>query len=154
MKRIALFLLTNLAVLFVLGIVSHLLGLDRYLTDQGLDPVALLGFAAVFGMGGSFISLAMSKWMAKRATGAQVITEPRSEAERWLLTTVERHARAAGIGMPEVAVYPSDEVNAFATGASKNKALVAVSSGLLGRNCREHGASAHEQPAYGKNNLF
>jgi heat shock protein HtpX len=123
MKRIALFLLTNIAVLVVLSVVASLLGADRYLTQEGLNLEALLIFSAVFGMGGSFISLAMSKWMAKRATGAQVITQPKK--------TVERQARAAGIGMPEVAVYDAPEPNAFATGMNKNKALVAVSTGLL-----------------------
>jgi heat shock protein HtpX len=131
MKRIALFLLTNIAVLVVLSVVASLLGADRYLTQEGLNLEALLIFSAVFGMGGSFISLAMSKWMAKRATGAQVITQPKNSAEMWLLQTVERQARAAGIGMPEVAVYDAPEPNAFATGMNKNKALVAVSTGLL-----------------------
>lgn len=131
MKRIALFLLTNIAVLVVLSVVASVLGVDRYLTQEGLNLEALLIFSAIFGMGGSFISLAMSKWMAKRATGAQVITQPRSSAEMWLVQTVERQARAAGIGMPEVAVYDAPEPNAFATGMNKNSALVAVSTGLL-----------------------
>jgi heat shock protein HtpX len=131
MKRIALFLLTNIAVLVVLSVVASLLGADRYLTQEGLNLEALLIFSAIFGMGGSFISLAMSKWMAKRATGAQVITQPKNSAEMWLLQTVERQARAAGIGMPEVAVYDAPEPNAFATGMNKNNALVAVSTGLL-----------------------
>lgn len=131
MKRIFLFLLTNVAVLLVLSVVCSLLGVDRYLTANGLNLTMLLGFSAVMGMGGSFISLAMSKWMAKRSTGAQVITQPRNSAEMWLLQTVERQARAAGIGMPEVAIYDSPEPNAFATGMNKNNALVAVSTGLL-----------------------
>jgi heat shock protein HtpX len=131
MKRILLFLGTNLAVLLVLSIVASLLGADRWLTANGLNLPALLAFSAIFGMGGSFISLLMSKWIAKRSTGAQVITEPRNSAEMWLLNTVQRQARAAGIGMPEVAVYDAPEPNAFATGATKNNALVAVSSGLL-----------------------
>ncbi len=131
MKRIGLFLLTNIAVLVVLSVVASMLGADRYLTAQGLNLEALLLFSAIFGMGGSFISLAMSKWMAKRATGAQVITQPRSSSEMWLLQTVERQARAAGIGMPEVAIYDAPEPNAFATGMNKNSALVAVSTGLL-----------------------
>ncbi|SFF40586.1 Heat shock protein. Metallo peptidase. MEROPS family M48B [Fontimonas thermophila] len=131
MKRIALFLLTNVAVLVVLSVVASLLGVDRYLTQQGLNLEALLIFSAIFGMGGSFISLAMSKWMAKRATGAVVITQPRNSAEMWLLQTVERQARAAGIGMPEVAIYDAPEPNAFATGMNKDHALVAVSTGLL-----------------------
>lgn len=131
MKRIALFLLTNIAVLVVLSVVASIFGVDRFLTQEGLNLQALLIFSAIFGMGGSFISLAMSKWMAKRATGAQVITQPKSSAEMWLLQTVERQARAAGIGMPEVAVYDAPEPNAFATGMNKNAALVAVSTGLL-----------------------
>src|SRR5581483_2799828 len=131
MKRIVLFLLTNLAILVVLSLICSVLGVDRYLTQRGLNLPMLLAFAAVMGMGGSFISLLMSKWIAKMSTGAEVITQPRSAAEAWLLATVEREARAAGIGVPEVAVYQAPEPNAFATGASKNNALVAVSSGLL-----------------------
>jgi heat shock protein HtpX len=131
MKRIFLFLATNIAVLLVLSVVCSLLGVDRYLTRHGLNMQALLGFSAVMGMGGAFISLAMSKWIAKMSTGAQVITTPGSAAESWLLATVEREARAAGIGIPEVAIYDAPEPNAFATGMSRNHALVAVSSGLL-----------------------
>ncbi|MDP3295509.1 MAG: protease HtpX [Nevskia sp.] len=131
MKRIGLFLLTNIAIMLVLSVVVSLLGADRFLTQNGLNLGSLLIFSAVFGMGGSFISLAMSKWMAKRSTGAVVIEQPKSAAEAWLLATVERQARAAGIGMPEVAVYDAPEINAFATGMSKNSALVAVSTGLL-----------------------
>jgi len=131
MKRIGLFLLTNIAIMLVLSVVASLLGGDRFLTQGGLNYGSLLIFSAVFGMGGSFISLAMSKWMAKRSTGAVVIEQPKSAAEAWLLATVERQARAAGIGMPEVAVYDAPEINAFATGMSKNSALVAVSTGLL-----------------------
>ncbi|WP_022975449.1 protease HtpX [Nevskia ramosa] len=131
MKRIGLFLLTNIAIMLVLSVVVSLLGGDRFLTQNGLNLGSLLIFSAVFGMGGSFISLAMSKWMAKRSTGAVVIEQPKSAAEAWLLATVERQARAAGIGMPEVAVYDAPEINAFATGMSKNNALVAVSTGLL-----------------------
>lgn len=132
MKRIVLFLLTNIAVVLVLSVVASLLGVDRFLEANGqLNLQQLLVFCAIFGMGGSFISLLMSKWVAKRATGAQVITQPRNSMEMWLLQTVERQARAAGIGMPEVAVFDAPEPNAFATGASRNNALVAVSSGLL-----------------------
>lgn len=131
MKRIFLFLLTNIAVMLVLSVVASVFGVDRFLTAEGLNLQALLIFSAIFGMGGSFISLAMSKWMAKRATGAQVITQPRNSAEMWLINTVERQARAAGIGMPEVAVYEAPEPNAFATGMNRNNALVAVSTGLL-----------------------
>jgi heat shock protein HtpX len=133
MKRIALFLVTNLAILVVLSIVLSLLGIDSLLAENGvdLDLQALLIFSAVIGMTGSFISLAMSKWTAKRMTGAQVITQPQNKTQRWLLTTVERQASQAGIKMPEVAIYSSPDVNAFATGMSRNNALVAVSSGLI-----------------------
>jgi heat shock protein HtpX len=133
MKRILLFLATNIAVLVVLSIVLQLLGVESILDEQGvgLDYRALLIFSAVFGMGGSFISLAISKWAAKRMTGAKVIEQPRGDAEMWLVQTVKRHADAAGIGMPEVAVYDDAAPNAFATGARKDSALVAVSTGLL-----------------------
>jgi heat shock protein HtpX len=129
MMRIALFLATNLAVLVLLGIVMSVL--QNVFGIQLGNTGGLLVFAAVLGFGGSFISLALSKWMAKRSTGAHVITEPRNEAEAWLLNTVRRQADAAGIGMPEVAVYDAPEINAFATGMSRNNALVAVSTGLL-----------------------
>lgn len=133
MKRILLFVLTNIAVLLVLSVTLRLLGVDRILTESGtgLDLWALLIFAAVIGFGGSFISLAMSKWMAKRMTGAQVIQQPRNPTEIWLFETVRRHARQAGIDMPEVAIYDAPDINAFATGMKRNKALVAVSTGLL-----------------------
>jgi heat shock protein HtpX len=148
MRRIFYFLVTNIAVLLVLGIVLRLLGVDSYLdrTGTGLDYWNLLVFAAVFGMGGSFISLLMSKWMAKRMTRAQVITEPRGDAEAWLLQTVSHHAQAAGIGMPEVAIYDSPDPNAFATGARRDSALVAVSTGLLQGMTRDEidGVLAHE----------
>jgi Zn-dependent protease with chaperone function len=123
--RIALFLATNLAVLVLAGIVMSILGVH----PQQLG--GLLVMAAIFGFGGSLISLLTSKWMAKRATGAYVITQPRNETERWLVETVRRQAQAAGIGMPEVAIYDAPEINAFATGANRNNALVAVSTGLL-----------------------
>lgn len=133
MKRIALFIITNIAVLVVLSIVLSLLGVDSLLAENGVDLnlQALLIFSAVFGMGGSFISLAMSKWSAKRMTGAQVITQPQNRTQEWLLATVERLSKQAGIAMPEVAIYNSPDVNAFATGMSKNNALVAVSTGLI-----------------------
>ena len=133
MKRIFLFLATNVAVLVVLSVVMRLLGLESILNEQGtqLDLQALLVFSAVIGFAGSFISLAMSKWMAKRSVGAYVIETPRDSTERWLLETVQRQARAAGIRCPEVAIYDSPDVNAFATGASRNSALVAVSTGLV-----------------------
>ena len=129
MKRILLFVATNVAVLFLLNIV--LLVLQQVFHVRLGNTAGLLVMAAVLGMGGSFISLAMSKWMAKMSTGAQVITQPQNEAERWLLATVQRQAQAAGIGMPEVAVYDAPEMNAFATGMSRNSSLVAVSTGLL-----------------------
>lgn len=133
MKRVLLFLATNVAILIVLSVTLRLLGVERILDESGtgLNFNALLVFAAVIGFGGSFISLAMSKWMAKRMTGAQVIEQPRNSTEAWLLDTVRRQARQAGIEMPEVAVYDSPDLNAFATGMNKNKALVAVSTGLL-----------------------
>ena len=143
MKRIGLFLLTNLAVIVVMMIVwfviSSVFGLGRTMDYQAgtINLTSLLVFAAIFGFGGSFISLLISKWMAKRSVGAQVIETPRNEGERWLLETVQHQARAAGIGMPEVAIYNSPEINAFATGASRNKALVAVSTGLLANMTRD-----------------
>ncbi len=133
MKRVFLFVATNIAILVVLSIVLSLLGVQGILEENGVDlnVPSLLVFSAVFGMGGSFISLAMSKWIAKRATGAQVIEQPRSDAEAWLVQTVSNQAKAANIGMPEVAIFPADAPNAFATGARRDKALVAVSTGLL-----------------------
>lgn len=130
MKRIVLFLVTNLAVMLVLGLAVHLLGLNRFLTANGLNLPMLLGFAAVMGFGGAFISLLMSKPMAKWSTRAQVINNSADPTHRWIVQTVERFAQKAGIGMPEVAIYEG-EPNAFATGAFKNSALVAVSTGLL-----------------------
>ena len=135
MKRVLLFLATNIAVLLVLSVTFRLLGFESYLEEGGVDLNlrALLVWAALFGMGGSFISLGLSKWMAKRSTGAQVIEQPRNDAEAWLVETVRQQASAAGIGMPQVAIFPSDSPNAFATGARRNAALVAVSTGLLQR---------------------
>mgnify|MGYP001809759422 FL=1 len=130
MKRIVLFLVTNLAVMLVLGLAVHLLGLNRFLTANGLNLPMLLGFAAVMGFGGAFISLLMSKPIAKWSTGAQIINNSNDPTHRWIVQTVERFAQKAGIGMPEVAIYEG-EPNAFATGAFKNSALVAVSTGLL-----------------------
>lgn len=131
MRRIGLFLGTNLAILVVLGFVMNLL--EPWLIAQGIDYniAYTLVFAFLFGMGGAFISLLMSKKIALMSTGAKVIERPASEAERWLVSTVERQAREAGIGMPDVAIYDAAEPNAFATGASRNKALVAVSTGLM-----------------------
>src|SRR6266853_104037 len=137
MKRIVLFLATNLAVVLVLSVVARLLGLDAWLAAHGTGLGGLLVFAAFFGFGGAFISLAMSKWMAKMTMGVRVIGPSGDATEQWLLSVVERHARAAGVGMPEVGIFDSPEPNAFATGASRNAALVAVSSGLLQRMNRE-----------------
>jgi heat shock protein HtpX len=131
MKRIFLLVVTNIAVMVLLTIVVHALGLDRYLYSQGYNPGGLLAFAAVFGFGGAFISLALSKWTAKRLMGVQVIAQPRTAAESWLLNTVKQHADRVGISMPEVGVFESPDMNAFATGARRNSALVAVSTGLL-----------------------
>jgi heat shock protein HtpX len=133
MKRILLFLITNLAVVVVLSIVAHLLGIDQYLDARGGSLNGLLIFAALFGFGGSLISLALSKWMARNAMGVQVITQPRNATESWLINAVAAHARNAGIGMPEVGIFDYPDPNAFATGANRNNALVAVSSGLLQR---------------------
>ena len=130
MKRIVLFLITNLAVMLVLGIAANVLGLNRFLTANGLNLTSLLGFAALMGFGGAIISLLMSKPMAKWSTGAQVINDSPDATHQWLVTTVKRFADKAGIQMPEVAIYQG-EPNAFATGAFKNSALVAVSTGLL-----------------------
>lgn len=144
MKRILLFIATNLAVVLVLGIVLNIvfsmLGIDRSSIS------GLLVFCAVFGFGGAFISLLMSKWMAKRAYNVQIIEQPRSEVEHWLLSTVTRQAQQAGIGMPEVGIYDSHDMNAFATGASRNSSLVAVSSGLMYSMTRDEAEAvlAHE----------
>lgn len=133
MKRIILFLATNLAIIVVLSITLRLLGFERILDEQGtgLDINSLLLFASIFGFGGSLMSLMMSKWTAKRFTGAQVIEIPRNAQEHWLVNTVQRQAKIVGINMPEVAIYDAPDINAFATGMSKNDALVAVSTGLL-----------------------
>jgi heat shock protein HtpX len=130
MKRVFLLIATNIAIMLVLGVAASLLGVNRFLTANGLNLGLLLGFAAIMGFGGAFISLLISKPMAKWTTGAQVIEQPRTEAERWLVETVGRLARNAGLPMPEVAIYEG-EPNAFATGASKSSSLVAVSTGLL-----------------------
>lgn len=147
-KRIALFIATNLAVVLVLSIVLRLLGVDQILDESGagINYEALLILSVVIGFGGSFISLAMSKWMAKRSTGARVIDTPSNAAESWLVATVERLARDANIETPEVAVYDSPDMNAFATGARRNSALVAVSTGLLKGMQKDEveGVLAHE----------
>ncbi|MEO1596194.1 MAG: protease HtpX [Pseudomonadota bacterium] len=132
MKRIALFLMTNVAILVVISVVFQAIGKSGIIDSTGnLDLTALLIMSAIIGFLGSFISLAISKWMALRSTGAQVIKQPRNETEAWLISTVQRQAQQAGIGMPDVAIYDAPEVNAFATGARRNSALVAVSTGLL-----------------------
>lgn len=144
MKRVLLFVATNFAIMIVLSvflsILMPVLGVDR----QGMGGLLLM--CAVFGMGGSFISLAMSKMMAKWSTGAQVIEQPSNATERWIFDTVQRQAQAAGIGMPDVAIYDSPDINAFATGMSKNNALVAVSTGLLNSMNRDEAEAvlAHE----------
>lgn len=140
MIRIGLYLATNLAILILLGFVMTILGLDSRSTS------GLLLMAGIFGMGGSFISLALSKWIAKKATGAYVIEQPRNPTEQWLVDTVRRQAQAAEIGMPEVAIYDSPDLNAFATGMKKDDALVAVSSGLLQNMSRDETEAvlAHE----------
>jgi heat shock protein HtpX len=132
MKRILLYVATNFAVLAVLSVSMQLLGIDRMLAQEtGLNLQGLLVMAAIFGFGGSFISLLISKWLAKMATGAHVIETPANDSERWLVDTVRRQAEKAGIGMPDVAIYDAPEINAFATGWNRNSALVAVSTGLL-----------------------
>jgi heat shock protein HtpX len=136
MKRIALFLLTNVAVMVVLGIAVNLLGLNNFLSSNGLDLTSLLGFSLVMGFGGAIISLLISKPMAKMSTGAQVINDSPDATHQWLVNTVARFAQSAGIGMPEVAIYEGAP-NAFATGAFKNSALVAVSTGLVQSMTRE-----------------
>ena len=148
MQRIFLFVATNVAIIALISIVFSLLGVDGLLQSNGvdLDLGALLIMSAVIGFAGSFISLAMSKWAAKRSTGAKVIEQPSNEMERWLLDTVTRQSAAAGIQTPEVAIYDSPDVNAFATGARRNSALVAVSTGLLKGMTRDEAEAvlAHE----------
>ena len=133
MKRIVLFLATNLAVLLVLSIVAHLLGVDAYLEAHGGSLNGVLIWAALFGFGGAFISLAMSKMQAKMFMGVHVIGQTTDPNEQWLLSVVEHHARTVGVGMPEVGIFESPEPNAFATGMSRNSVLVVVSTGLLQR---------------------
>jgi heat shock protein HtpX len=147
-KRIFLFLVTNIAVLLVLSVTLRLLGVDRILNAQGtgLDYNSLLIMAGVIGFGGSFISLLMSKWMAKMSTGAHVIESPSNPTEQWLFATVQRQAQQAGIGMPEIAIYDAPEINAFATGWNKDSSLVAVSTGLLNNMSQDEAEAvlAHE----------
>ena len=148
MKRVFLFVVTNLAIVVVLSVTLRLLGVESSLQTNGVDLnyQALLVISLVIGMGGSFISLLLSKWLAKRMTGAQVIESPRNDDEVWLLETVRHQAAAANIGMPTVAISPSDDPNAFATGARRNSALVAVSRGLMQRMDRREieAVLAHE----------
>ena len=133
MKRIFLFLATNMAVILLASVTLNILGVGSYLTNQGLNLSSLLVFCAVFGFAGSFVSLLMSKTMAKMGTGTQIIDQPRNAQERWLLDTVKELSDKAGIGMPEVGIFQSPESNAFATGWNRNASLVAVSQGLLDR---------------------
>jgi len=133
MKRIFLFLATNIPIIVLLSITLRILGVDSLLAENGsdLNLNALLIFASVFGFGGAFISLAASKWMAKKMTGVRIIDSPSNNVEKWIIDTVEKQSKTVGIKMPEVGIFPSPAMNAFATGASKNNALVAVSQGLL-----------------------
>jgi heat shock protein HtpX len=148
MKRIFLFLVTNIAIMLVITVIISVFGLGRILDQEGIgiDLPALLMLSAVVGMTGSFISLAMSKTMAKHSTGARVIEQPRNELEQWLVGAVQRQAAAAGIGTPEVAIYDASDINAFATGMFRNHALVAVSTGLLNGMTKEEveAVLAHE----------
>lgn len=137
MKRVVLFLATNLAILLVLSVSMRVLGVEPWLNQQGLNLGALLVFAAMMGFGGSLISLAVSKWMAKKTMGVRVIEAPSNAIETWLVDTVRKYARQAGIGMPEVGIYDAPDANAFATGMSRNKALIAVSTGLVQQMTRE-----------------
>jgi heat shock protein HtpX len=148
MMRIALFLATNMAILLLASITLSLLGFDSIMAANGIDLnlSALLVFCAVFGMGGSIVSLLLSKWMAKRSMGVEIIDTPQNQQQQWLISTVAELAEKANIGMPEVGIFPSNSSNAFATGASRNKALVAVSAGLLQRFSPEEAKAvlAHE----------
>ena len=137
MNRILLFLVTNFAILIVASVTLRLLGLEPWLNEQGINFNSLLVFGALLGFGGAFFSLAISKWMARKMMGVQLIGQPRNETETWLLETVRRQAQLAGIGMPEVGYFDSPEPNAFATGARRNSALVAVSTGLINRMDRQ-----------------
>jgi heat shock protein HtpX len=146
MKRVFLFLLTNIAIMLVIGIVVNVLGLNQWMTQKGIDYGMLFGFSLVIGFSGSFISLWISKWMAIRAYNIQIIEQPSNSGEEWLVETIRAQSKKIGIPMPSVGIYASPEVNAFATGPSKKNSLVAVSSGLLqGMSKREvEGVLAHE----------
>ena len=146
MARIFYFLITNLAIVFILSITMSIFGFGGYLEANGINYQNLLIFTACFGFGGAFISLAMSKWTAKKMSGAKVIQNPSTEIEQWLTTTIKKQAEQVGISMPEVAIFPSEQLNAFATGMSKNSSLVAVSQGLLNHMSRDEveAVLAHE----------
>lgn len=146
MKRIVYFLATNLAIILVLSVTMRILGVEPYLNANGLDLSNLLAFAAIMGFGGAFISLAISKWTAKRMSGAVVIKEPKTLTEIWLVNTISQQAGIVGIKMPEVAVFDAEEINAFATGMTKNSSLIAVSSGLLSAMSKDEAEAvlAHE----------
>ena len=146
MARIFYFLITNLAIVFILSITMSIFGFGGYLEANGINYQNLLIFTACFGFGGAFISLAMSKWTAKKMSGAKVIQNPSTEIEQWLTTTIKKQAEKVGISMPEVAIFPSEQLNAFATGMSKNSSLVAVSQGLLNHMSRDEveAVLAHE----------
>jgi heat shock protein HtpX len=155
-KRIFLFLLTNLAVVITLSIILSVLGVGNYVTDTGLDIQALAVFCFIWGMGGAFISLQMSRWIAKRATGVRLVDGRTGQAEHdWLYNTVQRLTQQANLPMPEVGIYDSPEVNAFATGPSKSRSLVAVSSGLLSSMRRDEveGVLAHEVAHIGNGDM-
>ena len=154
-SRVALFLATNFAILLLVSLIFKAFGLDMQATRYGTDLGGLLVMCAVFGFAGSFISLAISKWMAKRATGMMVITQPRNEIEQWLLNTVKKQADKAGIKMPEVGIYEGPEINAFATGMTRNSSLVAVSSGLLQAMTRDEAEAvlAHEVSHIGNGDM-
>ena len=155
MKRILYFLATNLAIMLVLSVTMRILGVEPYLNANGLDLKNLLAFAAIMGFGGAFISLAMSKWSAKRMSGAVVIEEAKTPTEIWLLKTVRAQADMVGIKMPEVAIFDSPEVNAFATGMTKNSSLVAVSTGLLNKMSQDEAEAvlAHEVSHIGNGDM-
>ena len=142
MKRLVLFVLTNLAILAMLSLVVRVTGIDSWLAARGMSLASLLVMATLFGFAGSLLSLALSKWMAIRSLGVQRIEQPGSAGEQWLLETVQGLAQRAGVGRPEVGIFPAAQPNAFATGASRDHALVAVSSGLLAAMTREEMESA------------
>ncbi len=154
-NRIALFLATNFAILLLVSLIFKAFGLDMYAAQYGTDLGGLLLMCAVFGFAGSFISLALSKWMAKRATGMMIVTQPRNEIERWLVDTVKKQSDKAGVKMPEVGIYEAPEINAFATGMTRNSSLVAVSSGLLRGMTRDEAEAvlAHEVSHIGNGDM-